>query len=95
MAAIFSKKTKANRVRITTPSPSPSSIQPPVGILVTIKLEPITPTLTLPPTSGGLILPPPSTMSLKQATVSLSLDHMIRVVPEAEPGVCCSTVMDI
>lgn len=83
-AAIVSRKSRADGVGITPPSPSPSPVRPSAGVPITIKQEPITPTLTPPPTSG-LISSPPSTVSLEQTAASLSLDDKTKAAAEADP----------
>jgi len=87
-AVVVDRKSRPNGVGITTPSPSPSPVRSsarPNATSVAIKQEPITPTLTPPPTSNGLISPPPSAISLDQATASLSLDDKTKAAAEADP----------
>jgi ribonucleoside-diphosphate reductase subunit M1 len=76
------KKTRGNGVGITTPSPSPS---PTPVRTVAIKQEPITPTLTPPPTSNGLVSPPPSTTFIEQAAASLTLNDKAKEAAETDP----------
>jgi len=88
-SAVVEKKNKASRGGVISPlpSPSPSPVRIPAraSVPVTIKQEPITPSLTPPPTSSGLVSPPPSAASLEQATASLSLDNKTKSAAEADP----------
>jgi len=86
--AVDEKKSRAS-VGMTSPlpSPSPSPVRVPVRPTgsVAIKQEPITPSLTPPPTSNGLVSPPPSAVSLEQAAASLSLDDKTKAAAQADP----------
>lgn len=83
-------KSLGSAVGIPSPSPSPSSTpaRTPAhlnGAAVSIKQEPITPSLTPPPMSSGLISPPPSALSLEKATDALTLDEKTKAAADADP----------
>jgi len=91
-AAASAQKVRGSVVGINTPSPSPSPSSTPLrtsgrinGGAVAIKQEPITPSLTPPPTNNGLISPPPNATSLEQATATLSLDEKTKAAAESDP----------